>query len=186
MFFENLFSIVFMWSFHVRFSSKSTPENFTLAFLFSSTPSILGIGGARGRLSFWVLLWYALKALTFFVLSNNLFPSNHSFIFCNSKLALVKRGLITLSEINRSVLSPKIVPSKPLETRLRSIMYKINSYAPKKDPWGRLHIIFWNDVFPLLLLQHFVYDLRKAIYSYSVNLSFSLKNFVIYCVKYFW
>ena len=159
MFFENLFFENFE---NVRFSSKSTPENFILAFLFSSTPSILGIGAARGRL---------VKALTFFVLSNNLFPSNHSFIFCNSKLALVKRGLITLSEINRSVLSPKIVTSKPLENRFRSIMYKINCYGPKKDPWGTPHIIFWNEVFPLLLLQHFVFDLRKTIYSYTVNLS---------------
>ena len=45
-------SILFMWSLHVRVSWGSTPQNFMLAFLLSSTSSIFSIGKARGSLSF--------------------------------------------------------------------------------------------------------------------------------------
>ena len=49
-----IFPVVFMWSFHVRLSSKCAPKDFMLAFLCNSTLHILSIGRARSRLSFWL------------------------------------------------------------------------------------------------------------------------------------
>ena len=147
-----LFSVVFMWSL------RSTPKNFVLAFL--STPYILSFGRARDRLSFWVLLRYRENTI-FFVLSDNLFTLNHSFIFCSSKFALEKRVLMFLSEINRFVSSAKIVVPKASERFFRSLMYKINNNGPRIDPWGRTYWISWNDVFSLLLITtHWFWLLR--------------------------
>ena len=70
-----------MWSFSVRFVSRSTPKNFMLASLFRSTLSIFSIGRARaGYLSKYVYLIYT-ENTDFFVLSDNLFVLNfHSFL----------------------------------------------------------------------------------------------------------
>ena len=122
MFFEILLSIVLMWSFHVRFSSKITPINFMLAFLVSSMPTILSIGWTKDRSYLSVLLWHrentdffriewyfvCFKPFIYF-LQLYLFALNHSFIFCDSKFALVKRVLRLLSEINRFESLAKII-----------------------------------------------------------------------------
>ena len=81
-----------MWSFRVRFSSKNNPRNLMLAIPFSSTLSILDIEElGEGYLSEY--FYSIMKALIFFVLTDNLFASNYSFIFSNSKLALVKKSI---------------------------------------------------------------------------------------------
>ena len=117
---------------------------------FSSTPCILCIGRARGRFSFWLIIWYW-KNTDSFVLSDNLFALNYSFIFCSSKTALVKKVLMLLSETNRFVSLANMWP-KALETLLRSSMYKINSNGARINPWGTPHVISWDDIFSLLLI----------------------------------
>ena len=71
-------------------SSRSMPKNLMPGIIFSSTPSILGIGRATDKSSFYVLLKKR-ENNDFFVVCDNVFALDHSFNFFSSKFALVNR-----------------------------------------------------------------------------------------------
>ena len=110
-FFESLFSKMWMWSFQVKFSSTIIPKNFIDVVFLISKLFIFRIGSFRSKLSLSQDLW---KRVNFVLLSfkESLFAWNQIAIFSNSMFAVWKKVLICFSEQNKFVSSANIIGCK--------------------------------------------------------------------------
>ena len=103
-FFESLFSRMWMWSFQVRFSSTIIPKNFIDVVLLISKLFIFRIESFRGKLSLSQDLW---KRVNFVLPSfkESFFAWNQIVTFSNSAFAVWKRVLICFPAHNTFVSS---------------------------------------------------------------------------------
>ena len=98
-FLANFFSVVLIWSFYDIFSSNITTRNLTDDFLLIMLLRIFNSGLFKHHLSLVEFSWNKVYLLLV-TFKDNLFPLNHSQIFCNSQFFIfISNELFTIFRI---------------------------------------------------------------------------------------